>query len=206
MLLGARNYGPPIDLWGAGCIMAEMWTRRPILQGSSEQAQLKLITQLCGSITPEVWPGVEKLELFKTMELPKDFPRQVKERLRKANVKCAHALDLLDKLLILDPSKRLDSDSALNHDFFWSDPMPVDLAITLSHYSSSMFEFTTSRQRQVNQNQGGGPTGARGPNGPHGSYPSGQGHHHHGGHHGGRHGGGPGTGGSMSRQYMDRVF
>jgi len=27
LLLGDRNYGPPVDLWGAGCIMAEMWTR-----------------------------------------------------------------------------------------------------------------------------------------------------------------------------------
>ena len=27
LLLGDRNYGPAVDLWGAGCIMAEMWTR-----------------------------------------------------------------------------------------------------------------------------------------------------------------------------------
>lgn len=32
LLLGERNYGPPIDMWGAGCIMAEMWTRSPIMQ------------------------------------------------------------------------------------------------------------------------------------------------------------------------------
>jgi serine/threonine protein kinase len=32
LLLGARNYGPGIDMWGAGCIMAELWTRSPILQ------------------------------------------------------------------------------------------------------------------------------------------------------------------------------
>lgn len=32
LLLGERNYGPPVDLWGAGCIMAEMWTRSPIMQ------------------------------------------------------------------------------------------------------------------------------------------------------------------------------
>lgn len=32
LLLGERNYGPAIDLWGAGCIMAEMWTRSPIMQ------------------------------------------------------------------------------------------------------------------------------------------------------------------------------
>ncbi|KAG8554575.1 hypothetical protein GDO81_003835 [Engystomops pustulosus] len=54
LLLGERIYGPPIDLWGAGCIMAEMWTRSPIMQGNTEQHQLTLISQLCGSITPEV--------------------------------------------------------------------------------------------------------------------------------------------------------
>ena len=32
LLLGERNYGPPIDVWGSGCIMAEMWTRTPIMQ------------------------------------------------------------------------------------------------------------------------------------------------------------------------------
>lgn len=34
LLLGTRNYGPAIDIWGAGCIMAELWTRSPILQVS----------------------------------------------------------------------------------------------------------------------------------------------------------------------------
>lgn len=77
LLLGERNYGPPVDLWGAGCIMAEMWTRSPIMQGNTEQQQLTLISQLCGSITPEVWPGVESLELFTKMELPQGQKRKV---------------------------------------------------------------------------------------------------------------------------------
>ena len=34
LLLGERNYGPAVDMWGAGCIMAEMWTRSPIMQAS----------------------------------------------------------------------------------------------------------------------------------------------------------------------------
>ena len=80
LLLGERNYGPPIDLWGAGCIMAEMWTRSPIMQGNTEQHQLTLISQLCGSISPEVWPGVENLELYNKLELPKGQKRKVKER------------------------------------------------------------------------------------------------------------------------------
>lgn len=47
------------------------------MQGNTEQQQLTLISQLCGSITPEVWPGVETLELFNRMELPKGQKRKV---------------------------------------------------------------------------------------------------------------------------------
>ncbi|XP_031776674.1 cyclin-dependent kinase 9 isoform X2 [Nasonia vitripennis] len=146
LLLGDRNYGPPIDLWGAGCIMAEMWTRSPIMQGSTEQMQLTLISQLCGSITPEVWPGVENLELFNKMELVKHQKRKVIDRL-KPYIKDAYACDLLDRLLTLDPSKRIDSDSALNHDFFWTDPMPCDLTKMLAQHGQSMFEFLTPHRR-----------------------------------------------------------
>lgn len=196
LLLGARNYGPPIDLWGAGCIMAEMWTRAPILQGSTEQAQLTLISQLCGSITPEVWPGVEKLELFIKLDLLKNQRRRVKDKL-KAYVKCSHALDLLDKLLVLDPSKRLDSDSALNHDFFWTDPMPADLGKKLSMFTNSMFEFNIPRRRAIPQQAMPGPAM---PPGGHQFHPV----HHPSGHHQG----GPGRPGANNSggQYIDRVF
>lgn len=49
-------------------------------------------------------------------------------------MKDAAACDLLDKLLQLDPSKRLDADAALNHDFFWTDPMPCDLKDMLEQH------------------------------------------------------------------------
>lgn len=157
LLLGERNYGPPVDMWGAGCIMAEMWTRSPIMQGNTEQHQLNLISQLCGSITLDVWPDVDKLELYPKLDLPKGHKRKVKERL-KAYVKDLYALDLLDKLLTLDPSKRIDSDSALNHDFFWTDPMPGDLAKMLSTHTQSMFEYLAPPRRRIpQQHPGQGP-------------------------------------------------
>jgi len=167
LLLGERNYGPPVDMWGAGCIMAEMWTRSPIMQGNTEQHQLTLICQLCGSITTEVWPEVDKLDLFTKMELPKGQKRKVKgsckicccgehevnyflflwvERL-KPYVKDPYACDLLDRLLTLDPSKRIDADTSLNHDFFWTDPMPCDLGKMLGTHNQSMFEFLAPPRR-----------------------------------------------------------
>jgi cyclin-dependent kinase 9 len=57
--------------------MAEMWTRAPIMQGSTEQQQITYISQLCGSITPEVWPGVQSLELYTKLDLPKGLKRKV---------------------------------------------------------------------------------------------------------------------------------
>ncbi|KAH8348139.1 cyclin-dependent kinase 9 [Drosophila takahashii] len=146
LLLGDRNYGPPVDMWGAGCIMAEMWTRSPIMQGNTEQQQLTFISQLCGSFTPDVWPGVEELELYKSIELPKNQKRRVKERLRPY-VKDPTGCDLLDKLLTLDPKKRIDADTALNHDFFWTDPMPSDLSKMLSQHLQSMFEYLAQPRR-----------------------------------------------------------
>jgi len=143
LLLGERNYGPAVDMWGAGCIMAEMWTRVPILQGNTEQHQITLIAQLCGNITPDIWEGVDKLELYNRMEIPKG-KRRVKERLRPY-LKDQYACDLIDKLLSLDPSKRLNADESLNHDFFWTDPMPQSLEKMLGLHNQSMFEYLTPR-------------------------------------------------------------
>ncbi|GIY46626.1 cyclin-dependent kinase 9 [Caerostris extrusa] len=146
LLLGDRNYGPPVDLWGAGCIMAEMWTRSPIMQGKAEQEQLILISLLCGGIRPESYPGCEKLELYNKLIVPKYQKRKVKQRL-KTYIQDDDALDLLDKLLVLDPKSRIDSDSALDHDFFWKGPFPCSLEGMLSPFRHSMFEYFSSKAK-----------------------------------------------------------
>lgn len=72
----------------------------------------------------------------------------MKERL-KHYLKDPYACDLLDKLLVLDPSKRADADTALNHDFFWTDPMPCDLSKMLANYTQSMFELSAPPRRST---------------------------------------------------------
>ncbi|GFR65799.1 cyclin-dependent kinase 9 [Elysia marginata] len=136
------------------------------MQGNTEQHQLTLISQLCGSIAPDIWPGVDKLDLFTKIELPKGQKRKVKERLH-GYVKDQYALDLLDKLLTLDPSRRVNSDDALNHDFFWVEPLPQDLNHMLSRHNKSMFEYLAPPRRRgpIQQQQGApgaGPAGGPG--------------------------------------------
>lgn len=59
LLLGCLNYGPPVDLWGAGCILAEMYLRKPLLAGESDIQQLELIVKLCGTLEPGSMGSVE---------------------------------------------------------------------------------------------------------------------------------------------------
>ncbi|KAM3727798.1 putative cyclin-dependent kinase [Dirofilaria immitis] len=154
LLLGERHYGPQIDMWGAGCIMAELWTRTPILQGESEQKQLSLISNLCGSINPQTWRGVENLPLYGKMELQQNLNRRVVERL-EAYVRDRNALNLIDSLLVLDPSLRLDAEQALDHLFFFTQPHPAaDVKDLMSTISTSLFEYTAGRGAHSGRGRG----------------------------------------------------
>lgn len=149
ILLTDRNYGKPVDLWGAGCIIAELWTRCPLMQGENEMSQLKLIIQLCGSITPAVWPGVEHLEFFKNANLPSDVRRTLRERL--GSITAPSAVDLIDRLLVCNPARRLTAEQALAHEFFQEEPPPGDLSC-LSHNGASFLEYL-ARQQQHHANR-----------------------------------------------------
>ncbi|CAN0213574.1 unnamed protein product, partial [Phaeothamnion confervicola] len=46
LLLGSTRYGPPVDMWGVGCIVAELIVQRPLFPGKVEAAQLDLIFQV----------------------------------------------------------------------------------------------------------------------------------------------------------------
>lgn len=61
LLAGERRYGPAIDMWGLGCILAEMVIKGPLFKGTSEIHQLELIAQICGSPNEESFPGWSKL-------------------------------------------------------------------------------------------------------------------------------------------------
>ncbi|MFH4979767.1 hypothetical protein AB6A40_006476 [Gnathostoma spinigerum] len=143
-------------MWGAGCIMAELWTRTPILQGDTEQKQLMLISQLCGSINPQTWKGVEGLPLFGKMELPQNLDRRVVERL-EPYVRDRNALNLIDSLLALDPLSRLDAEQALDHLFFYSQPTPAaDVSDLMSTLPTSLFEYTVGRNLHQARGRAGG--------------------------------------------------
>ncbi|KAI9506901.1 kinase-like domain-containing protein, partial [Coemansia spiralis] len=122
LLLGERKYTTAIDMWGVGCIFAEMLVGKPVFQGSTDLNQIEQIMRICGSPNDALWPGWRELPDCKQIDEFNFYPRRVREEYARFG---DDAVDLLDQLLQLDPRRRPDAATALKHRLFFSAPFPA---------------------------------------------------------------------------------
>lgn len=137
LLLGDAHYSSAIDIWSVGCVLCELWLRFPMFPGNSEAEQIDHITKVCGSFDPNCWEDVIDLPIYKSTKLPNDRKRCLRETIYQIT-KRKDAVDLIDKLLYLNPKTRITSRDARNHDFFWFDPIPSDLKSFMLNISKIM--------------------------------------------------------------------
>jgi len=116
VMCSARLYDVAVDVWSIGCIFAELFLRKPLFPGGNHIEQLKIIFKIVGT------PKKDQLDWIKTKEA-KQWVSNMKEHkgsdfdvlFKKAD---DDARDLLQKMLTLDPTKRVTINQALEHKFF----------------------------------------------------------------------------------------
>ncbi|KDO71018.1 hypothetical protein CISIN_1g017909mg [Citrus sinensis] len=115
LLLCCDNYGTSIDVWSVGCIFAEILGRKPIFPGTECLNQLKLIISVFGT---QQEADLEFIDNPKARRFIKSLPYS-----RGTHISSLYpqadplALDLLQKMLVFEPSKRITVTEALQHPY-----------------------------------------------------------------------------------------
>nr|XP_019953739.1 PREDICTED: serine/threonine-protein kinase ICK isoform X1 [Paralichthys olivaceus]XP_019953747.1 PREDICTED: serine/threonine-protein kinase ICK isoform X1 [Paralichthys olivaceus] len=115
VLLRSTSYSSPIDQWAVGCIMAELYTLRPLFPGSSEVDTIFKICQVLGTPKKNDWPEGFQLASAMNFRWPQCVPSILKTLIPNASPEAIH---LMTDLLLWDPKKRPASAQALRYSYF----------------------------------------------------------------------------------------
>ncbi|XP_043960777.1 serine/threonine-protein kinase MAK isoform X10 [Gambusia affinis] len=115
VLLRSSTYSSPIDLWAVGCIMAELYTLRPLFPGNSEVDEIFKICQVLGTVKKMDWPEGYHLASAMNFRFPQCVPTHLKTLIPNAS---KEAIALMQDFLQWDPKKRPTAVQALRYPYF----------------------------------------------------------------------------------------
>lgn len=114
LIFEAKDYTPAIDVWSAGCVMAELMLGKPLFAGETGADQLIEIIRVLGTPSRDdiraMNPQYKEFPISTIQPLPwnRVFPLNTP----------ANAIDLIVRLLTYRPNQRIDPLEACAHSFF----------------------------------------------------------------------------------------
>lgn len=132
LILSTKNYSKAVDVWAMGCILGELFGRRPLFPGKNLHEQIHELFKILGSPPPETIKKYSwKIEgilwvKYKSVNWRSIYPFAPIE-----------AIDLIDNLLQWDCKKRFTADEILEQDFF-----KYVRNVTEEASSKSLFDFS----------------------------------------------------------------
>lgn len=115
IMLNWMRYDVTVDMWSVGCILGELMLGKPLFPGKDYMLQLKLIMNLCGKPSKEYMDRLDSDHAKSFIDQLPETPRcDFKTVFQDAN---PLALDLIDRLLVLDPKERPTAVECLRHPY-----------------------------------------------------------------------------------------
>jgi len=148
VLLGSRTYNTSIDIWSAGCIMAEMYTGRPLFPGTTNEDQLQRIFRLMGTPSERSWPGISQFPEYSKLNFQVYATQDLRLILPQID---PVGLNLLSSMLQLRPEMRISAADAMRH--AWFSDLPQNQLHAPPHSQSRLGQQQGQIQGQPQQQQ-----------------------------------------------------
>lgn len=114
LIFGSTHYDEKIDVWAAGCVIAEMIKMQPLFPGKDSKRQICEIFKVMGTPTPD---DVEAMNPnYKNKVFPELIPLSFESNFPAGTPEIA--LNFLKHLLVYNPESRPGALEALAHPFF----------------------------------------------------------------------------------------
>lgn len=137
LIFGATEYTTAIDIWSAGCVLAELLLGRPLFPGESGADQLVEIIKILGTPTREevkcMNPNYTEFRLPQIKAHP--WHKVFNKRLP------ADAVDLISRMLQYSPNLRCNPLEACAHPFF-NELRKADACLPNGHPLPPLFDFS----------------------------------------------------------------
>ncbi|NWT12253.1 MK15 kinase, partial [Vireo altiloquus] len=160
ILLASRNYTKGVDMWSIGCILGEMLLGKPLFPGTSTMNQIEQILRVIPAPSPEDILALQSEYKASVINHMSSRQRVAFEEIFPSSTPLP-ALDLLKKLLVFNPDKRLTAEEALRHpyvnrfhcpskepslDFDVILPLGDDVQLSVAEYRNKLYEMILEKK------------------------------------------------------------